>query len=38
MYVFVGLMIYTKDKVIGSEDLSEGAGADRVHSAWLQIH
>ena len=26
-----------KDKVVGAEDLAEGAGADRVHRARLQI-
>ena len=28
----------TKDKVVRPEELSEGAGADRVHGAWLQVH
>ncbi len=27
----------SKDKVVGSEDLAVGAGADRVHGARLQV-
>ena len=27
-----------ENKVIGAEDLAEGAGADRVHGAGLEIH
>ena len=39
--VFLGevrVCLYTKDEVVGSEDLSEGSGANRVHGAGLQIH
>ncbi len=27
-----------KDEVVWAEELSEGAGADRVHGAWLQVN
>ena len=27
-----------KDKVVWAEELAEGAGADRVHRAWLQVN
>jgi hypothetical protein len=26
-----------EDEVVWAEELSEGAGADRVHGAWLQV-
>ena len=28
----------TEDEVVGSEELTEGAGSNGVHGAWLEVH